>query len=100
MHLAEKSAKPRSPKLTQRIIDAIEAAGADTPYMTEWARAAGVHARLVMRWAKKGRAEQSGLEWDLAQLIDELDEYWIRVAEEEVRRYGLPELCRYQWDVH
>jgi len=81
--------KEKDPELTQDIFDRIDAAGDLTPYKTKWAEAAGIPPRLLYTWLRWGKSRGEGIYHDLFLLIEDLDEYWIGVAEDEVRRFGL-----------
>ena len=78
------------PVLTPDVIAAVDVAGNDSPYIVDWGRAAGVPARYLIRWRRNATRlkEPSELHLELAAVMDELDEYWLRIAEDEVRRYG------------
>ncbi|MCY4000467.1 MAG: hypothetical protein OXF84_06630 [Bacteroidetes bacterium] len=75
-------------KISRRVIRAVDKAGDASPYLVEWARAAGVSPRQLNLWRVLGRNEEEGLCRELSDLMDELDSLWIRVAEDEVRRLG------------
>ena len=75
-------------KISRRVIRAVDKAGDASPYLVEWARAAGVSPRQLNLWRVLGRNEEEGLCRELSDLMDELDSLWIRIAEDEVRRLG------------
>jgi len=76
-------------KIRRKHVRAVDEAGEKSPYLVDWARAAGVSPRLLNRWRSYGRNEEEGLCRELSDLMDELDALWLRVASDEVRRYGL-----------
>ena len=78
---------PRKTKLTREALALIRTAGLDGdayPSRAVLASAAGVSPQTFSNWLSRGEDAVSGVHRELADLVSEIDEFWVSVAEAAV----------------